>query len=147
MHFLFLLKCKSNFFEGVSVDLFRKSVKSDTLPVTPTRPLKYSINERHTTISNNYASRLKLVENKTNQTTATTTKTGNKAPANHGLVDPHPMMEISMVPSTGAFKRTCAFIRNLPYMMYISIGIGGLHKMLPLFIIANMILNHQPMHN
>ncbi|CAF4786704.1 unnamed protein product, partial [Rotaria magnacalcarata] len=30
----------------------------------------------------NYASRLKLVENKTNQTTATTTKTGNKAPEN-----------------------------------------------------------------
>ncbi|CAF5093064.1 unnamed protein product, partial [Rotaria magnacalcarata] len=60
----------------------KKSVKSDTLPVTPTRPLKYSINERHTTISNNYASRLKLVENKTNQTTATTTKTGNKAPEN-----------------------------------------------------------------
>jgi hypothetical protein len=44
------------------------------------------------------------------------------------------------------FEKAIMFIRNLPYKMSVSIGGGGLHKILSLILITYINLNHSPSH-
>ncbi|CAF4900283.1 unnamed protein product, partial [Rotaria sp. Silwood1] len=63
----------------------------------------------------------------------------------NGLTDPHPLMGILIMPSGAkGFGKAFMFVSNLPYKMLLSIGIGGLHKILALLVITYMNLNHWP---
>ncbi len=44
------------------------------------------------------------------------------------------------------YEKAFMFVRNLPYKMPISIGGGGLHKIVALVFITYLILNHSPGH-
>jgi hypothetical protein len=65
----------------------------------------------------------------------------------NGLVDPHPTLGILIMPSVNKeFEKAFMFIRNLSYKMSVSIGGGGLHKILALILITYINLNHPPTH-
>ncbi|CAF1398960.1 unnamed protein product [Rotaria sordida] len=65
----------------------------------------------------------------------------------NGLSDFHPQIGVLMVPSAkSGVEKAFMFIKNLPYKMYIHIGITGLHKILAFLVIVYMNLNHWPTH-
>ena len=65
----------------------------------------------------------------------------------NGLIDPHPMMGIVIMSSSlKEFEKDFMFVKNLPYKMLVSIGGGGLHKILALLLIMHLNLNHLPVH-
>ncbi|CAF3885541.1 unnamed protein product [Rotaria sordida] len=65
----------------------------------------------------------------------------------NGLTDPHPVMGIVIMPSTAKeFEKAFMFIRYLPYKMPVSIGGGGLQKILALLLVIYINLNVSPGH-
>ncbi len=51
-----------------------------------------------------------------------------------------------MSSSMKGFEKSFMFVRNLPYKMPVSIGGGGLHKVVALLLIMYMNLNDLPGH-
>ncbi len=51
-----------------------------------------------------------------------------------------------MSSSMKEFEKAFLFVRNLPYKMPVSIGVGGLHKTLALLLIIYINLNDLPVH-
>ncbi|CAF3866729.1 unnamed protein product [Rotaria magnacalcarata] len=64
----------------------------------------------------------------------------------YGLTGVHPVIGILIMPSaTGTFEKAFLFVKNVPYKIPVSIGAGGLHKLLSLMIIVYLNVNHRPM--
>ena len=51
-----------------------------------------------------------------------------------------------MSSSMKEFEEASYFVRNLPYKMSVSIGVGGLHKTLAFLLIIYINLNDLPIH-
>ncbi|CAF1337919.1 unnamed protein product [Rotaria sp. Silwood1] len=65
----------------------------------------------------------------------------------NGLSNSHPPIGVLMMPSINSnVEKAFMFIKNLPYKMHVRVGIAGLHKILALFVIVYMNLNHWPTH-
>ncbi|CAF4378090.1 unnamed protein product, partial [Rotaria sp. Silwood2] len=65
----------------------------------------------------------------------------------NGLSNSHPPIGVLMMPSINlGVEKAFMFIKNLPYKMHVRVGIAGIHKILALFVIVYMNLNHWPTH-